>query len=356
MEKINKQSYKANETSSYSNNNNQNIVNKTSLNENNLNKNSELKETIFKVSSILKPDFKKVKFLKKQNFIKEVIEILKLNKKEYKDQFFPPNSDSLYGKDNTCLETSIEEELKHLNSSKYWLEADKITSLTHYDGKINISVNGFTPSDICQGSLGDCYFLSALSSVAKFPYLIRNLFFILNIELIESDIKNNNIPDFNNNDELAKYIIDFSSEDKDLCMENIIQINEFYHKNYNKLKMLFIKLRIHGEWTYMCLDSYFPVTDGELLFAKSASNDLWVSIIEKAWAKAFGAYYKTSLGSPAEGFLSLSDFPCICLSHKDFDIESELWNKFPEVNKSYILNCIIQLKGSQAGYYKSIGL
>ena len=32
------------------------------------------------------------------------------------------------------------------------------------------------PNDICQGLLGDCYFLSALSSIAENPKRIKNIF------------------------------------------------------------------------------------------------------------------------------------------------------------------------------------
>jgi calpain-15 len=38
-----------------------------------------------------------------------------------------------------------------------------------------------TPNDIIQGSLGNCYFLSALSAIAEFPQRIKNIFITQNI-------------------------------------------------------------------------------------------------------------------------------------------------------------------------------
>lgn len=57
-----------------------------------------------------------------------------------------------------------------------WIRASKIPALTDDDGMVNIFDNDPTPSDIQQGALGDCYFLSALSVLAEKKERIMGMF------------------------------------------------------------------------------------------------------------------------------------------------------------------------------------
>ena len=58
-----------------------------------------------------------------------------------------------------------------------WKRADEILSLNKESkGKLEIFHGNIEPSDIRQGELGDCYFLSVLSILAEHPNRIRELF------------------------------------------------------------------------------------------------------------------------------------------------------------------------------------
>jgi hypothetical protein len=94
----------------------------------------------------------------------------------YKDSDFPADETSLG-------------EYEAQGKKVYWVRGDDILAPLEDldgDGKIgknerrgghaHLFQNGVTPSDICQGMLGDCWLLSAISCMAEFPGSIENLF------------------------------------------------------------------------------------------------------------------------------------------------------------------------------------
>lgn len=93
--------------------------------------------------------------------------------------------------------------------------------------------------------MGDCYFLSVLSVLAENPQRIRNLFI---------------------NDQANEYGV--------------------YGIRINK----------NGEWKEVVVDDKFPCINGEPAFSKAQGDELWVLLLEKAWAKIHGSYERIEAG------------------------------------------------------------
>lgn len=91
------------------------------------------------------------------------------------------------------------------------------------------------------GILGDEPFLSAVAILAERPYLIRRLFLV---------------------------------------------------SSYNELGIYRVRLCKNGRWEEVTVDELIPCyVKGEPIFATSSGNELWVPILEKAYAKLHGGYH-----------------------------------------------------------------
>ena len=115
------------------------------------------------------------------------------------------------------------------------------------------------PSDVIQGSLGDCWFLSAVAAVAERPALLRNVFVT-----------------------------------KDTSPTGAYQI----------------RLCMAGKWRIYTIDDNLPCTvRGNLAFSDGARGQLWAPLLEKAMAKAHGSYRELSLGHLEEAMETLTGQP-----------------------------------------------
>lgn len=116
-----------------------------------------------------------------------------------------------------------------------------------------------SPDDIEQGELGDCYFLSTLSSLAqKWPQVVQNLLIT---------------------------------------------------RKTNSECVYAVKLCIDGIWRVIGLDDYVPVKNNSPAFSHSHENEAWVLFLEKAWAKSFGNYSNIIAGDSREVFKSVMGGP-----------------------------------------------
>lgn len=124
------------------------------------------------------------------------------------------------------------------------------------------------PNDIKPGVLGNEWFLSAVSILAERPALIDRLFITDKI---------------------------------------------------NQSGIYRVKFCKNGEWVTVTVDDYFPCyPEGEPLFARAHGNELWVMLLEKAYAKLHGNYYLLRGGFSHEALLDLTGCPTI-----SYDLDDE---------------------------------
>eukprot|EP01006_Ploeotia_vitrea_P054219 TRINITY_DN67861_c5_g1_i1.p1 TRINITY_DN67861_c5_g1~~TRINITY_DN67861_c5_g1_i1.p1 ORF type:complete len:1016 (-),score=56.74 TRINITY_DN67861_c5_g1_i1:957-3713(-) len=90
-----------------------------------------------------------------------------------------------------------------------------------------------------------------------------------------------------------------------------------------------VRLCHDGWWDTIVIDSLFPCDPetGLPTYSTTQGGAQWVNIIEKAYAKRNGSYYKIMGGSPATCLTSFTGFPCleIRLHGMHFDAD-EAWN------------------------------
>ena len=164
-----------------------------------------------------------------------------------------------------------------------WERAETIFNSKNFQ----VFYEGIDADDIIQGGLGDCYFLSAIAALCEYPKLVEKLFYI-------------------------------KEKTEEHC----------YGCYY----------RINGIWKLVLVDDYFPCYGRwgkNFAFSSTNGNELWVVLLEKAWAKLNGNYAKAIGGEPQEVFDIITNaYSDKCRVYN----RDEIWNKLLESeNKGYIM-------------------
>lgn len=199
------------------------------------------------------------------------------NQVRFADKAFPPTSESLIGNPRP----------KDYNGSfsKYgYARPENVFSDNDFDLFRKIE-----PSDILQGGLGDCYFLVCLSGLAEYPPLIGRLF-------------------------------------------------EFDEKNPYGFYPIW--LHINGSWKRYIVDDYLPVVKGSnrLAFSRTDENEMWVMLLEKAYAKAYGGFWNIAGGDPVHALRDLTGAPYDRISN--FEDPNYVWNKLKRANdQEFMMTC-----------------
>lgn len=83
------------------------------------------------------------------------------------------------------------------------------------------------------------------------------------------------------------------------------------------------------------MDDWFPCQNKEPIFNRSSTDELWVILLEKAWAKAFGGYLNIEAGLTREALRDLTGASCKTFMMRDPQYTDQfLWDQLKEADKN----------------------
>ncbi|XP_062408472.1 calpain-1 catalytic subunit isoform X2 [Sardina pilchardus] len=113
--------------------------------------------------------------------------------------------------------------------------------------------------DVCQGSLNDCWFLSAVASLSLHHSLLKQ----------------------------------------------VMPMAQSFQEGYNG--SFHFRFWQYGEWKDVKIDDLLPTKDGQLIYLRSSQrNEFWSPLLEKAYAKLKGGYRALNMGFPHEAMVDMT--------------------------------------------------
>jgi calpain-15 len=117
-----------------------------------------------------------------------------------------------------------------------------------------------------------------------------------------------------------------------------------------------VKLCIGGHFIDIVLDDLFPciAETKKPSFSKAKGPELWVLLLEKAWAKINGNYENTILGTVAEAIRALTGAPIFFHDHES---EDDIWTIIKNSDRSkYVICASAGKKEKSSDEYMEMGL
>ena len=201
----------------------------------------------------------------------------------FTDDIFPPNINSFLGSNAEALSKINKDDVEFKRASEI------------FESRYVLISDNMKMEDIVPGQIEDTYFLFAVQNLCKNPGNINKLF--------EKNIQ-------------------------------FKRVDGYYE----------IIFYISGSQQIVIVDDYFPINKNtkELICAKSknTSNEIWISLIEKAWAKIHGGYGNIVGGTPMEALECLTGFSSLTYDMTNKDNEDFNEYKIEIVNQ--LQNCDIE--------------
>ena len=193
---------------------------------------------------------------------------------KFTDDLFPPNENSLISNNNSYINKTEFNVIKNYIKIEEieWKRASEIFIKPTIFSSNNLQIKNMKKSNIINK-----YFQTTISSLINYPGLINQIF-----------------------------------------------LTKEYNEETSLIKMI---LFIDGEFQIIFLDDYFPIFKNTNIpyFILNDNNDLWILLLEKAYAKINGSYGNIIFGWPDNLFKTLTGFSTEFLIHLDISIEN-LWN------------------------------
>jgi hypothetical protein len=145
-------------------------------------------------------------------------------------------------------------------------------------------------NDVCQGQIGDCWFIGAMSVLATRDELLYG-----GAATAGGIVRPGMMIDKN----MAK-----------MFSEGVYP--PIFHK-FRTRKIYILRFFKEFAWRYVIIDDQLPCFSGNssLVFAKcQETHELWVPLIEKAYAKLFGCYQTLISGFIDDGLHDMTSFVC----------------------------------------------
>ncbi|ORC88963.1 calpain cysteine peptidase [Trypanosoma theileri] len=164
-----------------------------------------------------------------------------------------------------------------------------------YAPLVRLFRNKINALNIDQGDLGDCWVTCAIATLAENPFLVRRMF---------------------------SHPVDPEITAKERAVGA-------HRVTFNK----------NGWWQNVIVDNYLPVVGGVAKYARSANDpcEMWVSMMEKAYAKLHGSYANIIAGDPLLALQDLSGYPTTRYDEslaKDIEAEdTELLERLERYNR-----------------------
>jgi len=185
-----------------------------------------------------------------QSKIRAIIDLCEQNNGKYGDTDFPPNDASLYK--NPAEPPDYAESTPVVE----WMRPEEALKSGNED-EIKMVQDGMRPGDVKQGTLGDCWLLGAFIILSTHPELLQNL-------IVKDGIK------------------------------------------YGFAVFQFFK---NGEWKQVLVDTRLPYnreSKTPLYGHCSDPTEVWVPLMEKAYAKLHGCYEALNGGSLVDALVDLT--------------------------------------------------